>query len=271
MLIAEFGSKHNGSTSRYSDRDLLIVSNDWNRIKYNKSYYESLGFSVTSFHTSKALYLAKEGSLFFKHIIDQSHVISDHSCILGALYNNWTPKKDYEHEIESNIDLLELINYLPKSKYYANYTVDLVIISIRNILIRMLAKTGKYVFDWENLAKTAFKYGYISYNDMALITHARGIKNRYRSGVYDAISDHVVNGLISILNSIQNKKMKVRFITHKQILSLPDQFNNGSYKQLKALEAICCLYSYSPSMKQYMKLVKDPNYTCGAKALTKHS
>ncbi|EIF8949692.1 hypothetical protein LF048_003362 [Vibrio cholerae] len=271
MLVAEFGSRHNGYASCYSDRDLLIVSSDWSRINFAKNYYSNIGFSVTSFHTSKAKYLAKNGSLFFKHVIDESVLISDSSGIYRELNDSWKPQSNYNREIESNIDLLEMINYMPKSKYTANYVVDMLVISVRNILIRQIAETGRYIFDWETLARVAFEYGYISYSDIALISYSRKVKNRYRMGVYDNVSHHIINGLISILNSVQNESFKLRFLSNKSILSLPERFDNGSYKQLKALEAICCLYSFDPSLMPYMELVKDPNYACATSALTNAS
>ncbi len=271
MLIAEFGSKHNGCASHYSDRDLLIVSNDWEKINSLKNYYKNIGFSVTSFHTDKANYLAKQGSLFFKHVIDESVLIYDDLNTYNQLSNNWSPKNNYNGEIESNVDLLELVRFVPQSKYSNNYLLDMLIISIRNILIRRIAESGEYVFDWENIAKVAFKYGCITYRDIEIISLSRKLKNRYRMGIYDEISRGLIDGLLSILNSLQREKIKLNYAKKNELLFLPDRFNNGSYKQLKALEAICCYYSFSPSMNHYIELVKDPNYVCATRALTNKS
>ncbi|MGO2207468.1 MAG: hypothetical protein ACTH4R_13410, partial [Staphylococcus xylosus] len=194
MLIAEFGSKHNGCASRYSDRDLLLVSNDWEKINVLKGYYKKTGFSVTPFHIDKAKFLSKNGSLFFKHIIDESVVISDKNDIYQDLSATWTPKRNYSLEIESNVDLLEILHFAPKSKFSINYLLDLMVTSIRNILIRRLAETGKYIFSWENVVRVSFEHGYITYNDIMIISYSRRLKNRYRIGVYDYIPQHLIDG-----------------------------------------------------------------------------
>ncbi|MGE6189086.1 hypothetical protein ACLHZ7_20565, partial [Aeromonas salmonicida] len=166
MLIAEFGSKHNGLHNVYSDKDLLIISDDWEQIKKAANHYTNCGFSISTFHLDRALYLTKKGSLFFKHIIDESVVLYDGNKHLNSISHHWNARSNYNDEIESNLELLEILNYAPKCKYSNNYIADILIISIRNILIRKIASHGIYVFDWMGISKNALSLRYISLCDI---------------------------------------------------------------------------------------------------------
>ncbi|WP_426010735.1 hypothetical protein [Aeromonas salmonicida] len=269
MLIAEFGSKHNGLHNVYSDKDLLIISDDWEQIKKAANHYTNCGFSISTFHLDRALYLTKKGSLFFKHIIDESVVLYDGNKHLNSISHHWNARSNYTDEIESNLELLEILNYAPKCKYSNNYIADILIISIRNILIRKIASHGIYVFDWMGISKNALSLRYISLCDITLILYSRNLKNRYRSGYYDDIPRCVIEQLVSLTSRISNNKISYRFVEDKQILSMPERLNNGSYKQLRALEALCCLYSFDPKMGKYLELIKKPNYFCNTNAIHK--
>ncbi|MEE9704904.1 hypothetical protein [Aeromonas veronii] len=269
MLIAEFGSKHNGLHNLYSDKDLLIISDNWKNIKQAAKLYNDHGFSISTFHLDRALYLTKKGSLFFKHIIDESVVLYDNSQIFNSISHNWNARENYNNEIESNLELLEILNYAPKCKYANNYLADILIISIRNILIRKIASHGIYVFDWTGISKHALSLCYISLYDIKLILYSRNLKNRYRTGHYDNIPLSVIEQLVSLTCRISNNRISYRFVNDRQVLSMPEQLGDGSYKQLRALEALCCLYSFDPKMGKYINLIKKPNYSCSTNAINK--
>lgn len=269
MLIAEFGSKHNGLHNLYSDKDLLIVSDNWGSIKQAVNHYSNFGFSISTFHLDRALYLTKKGSLFFKHIINESVVLSDNNQVFNSISQNWNARDNYTDEIESNLELLEIINYAPKCRYSNNYLADILIISIRNILIRKIASHGIYVFDWIGISRNALFLRYISLFDIDLILYSRHLKNRYRAGCYDDVPLCVIDSLVSLMSRISNNKMAYRFVEDRQILLMPERFSDGSYKQLRAIEALCCLYSFDPKMKRYIETVKNPNYFCATNAINK--
>ncbi|HCQ7407220.1 TPA: hypothetical protein OL778_004630, partial [Escherichia coli] len=65
----------------------------------------------------KAIYLANTGSLFLKHVIDEGKVIAGDVDIYEKVRSLWQAKNDYQYEIDSNIDIIELLYFLPENKY----------------------------------------------------------------------------------------------------------------------------------------------------------
>ena len=75
-------------------------------------------------------------------------MVSDENNFKSKIFNSWVPRDHYNDEIESNLALLEIFKSIPNNKYAQNLINDILIISIRNILIRRIAEYGEYVFGW---------------------------------------------------------------------------------------------------------------------------
>lgn len=268
MLIAEFGSRHNGKRQLNSDRDLLIVGSNWQEISSAKKQYLSRGYSISCFKNDKAEYLSRHGSLFFKHIIDECVVLSDKDNLKDNISSLWSPRNNYQEEIESNLDLLELFKSTPNNKYSHNFINDLLIISIRNILIRRLAEQGEYVFGWENIFIKAIKHGLITNNDACYLKISRQLKNAYRESLFYAIDNSFIATLLEISSKVFKVKIKLGKENKKEILGFPDYYKDGTYMQLRALELMCSYYSFDKSLASYIELVKNPSYSCSTNALT---
>jgi len=271
VLVAEFGSRYNGIQDMYSDKDLLIVGTEWSNITEYSLRYELSGYSVSPFLESRALYLSSQGSLFFKHIINESSVICDKHKFLKKIKNTWEPRHNYNSEIESNIELLELLKYKPKTIHSLNFVNDLLIISIRNILIRKIAEQGQYVFGWDQIFKTSVRLGFLKERDIEVLKISKKLKNAYRSNVYLNISGSFIDEVLNIGSYILNQKLKIGRENEKQVLKSPETYQENSYKQLRALEFLCSHYSFDKSLSGYIKLIKKPNYTCSTKSLTSAS
>ena len=65
--IAHFGSSLRNDFDKYSDKDLLIVAEDWATVNKLKANYQNQGWSVSTYTYSKLEYLSKQGNLFVKH------------------------------------------------------------------------------------------------------------------------------------------------------------------------------------------------------------
>lgn len=261
MIALEYGSKHNGIVSRYSDRDLLLIHKENEYVKDEKIKLQLQGYDITMMSEKKAIHLAKSGSLFIKHIIDEAKIISGNSDSYRAIGNAWNHRQDYQPEIDSNVDILELLCYLPMNKYSLLFANDLIITTIRNVSIRMLAGDGKYIFSWEEIFNNLHNRCLINSYDVKLLLLSRRIKNAYRTKIFYDIDVPFVMALNGILLKILGSRVIIGFCSNKKyILSLPDRFIERSYKQLRAYEIICSFYQYSNDIREMANLVSKPSY-----------
>lgn len=261
MIAIEYGSRHNGVSSRYSDRDLLLIHNDWLYTKGEKRKYQLLGYDVTVMNEQKAIYLATAGSLFLKHIIDEGKVISGDFDIYDKVSFLWKAKNDYQYEIESNIEVLELLGMLPGNKFSLLFANDLLITSIRNISIRKFAAQGIYVFAWEEIFKQLYYHGWINQAEIRMLLLSRKLKNAYRLKMYYDVEFSHISALIDILKKITKFDSRLRFCNRKStILGLPDKFSERSYKQLRAYEVVCSFYHFRADITHVANMVANPSY-----------
>ncbi|EOK6217917.1 TPA: hypothetical protein ORR83_002875 [Escherichia coli] len=261
MIAIEYGSRHNGILSCYSDRDLLLIYNSWKYTKEDKKRYQLLGYDVTVMSEKKAIYLANTGSLFLKHVIDEGKVIAGDVDIYEKVRSLWQAKNDYQYEIDSNIDIIELLYFLPENKYSLLFVNDLLITSIRNISIRRFAAEGVYIFAWEEIFKWLCLHGLINKKEVRILLYSRKLKNAYRLKMYYKVELSFINALIEIAKKIIKFNGRLRFCNHKStILSLPDKFQERSYKQLRAYEVVCSFYQFRKDIMDIASMVSNPSY-----------
>ncbi|WP_161952896.1 hypothetical protein, partial [Escherichia coli] len=124
------------------------------------------------------------GSLFLKHVIDEGKVIAGDVDIYEKVRSLWQAKNDYQYEIDSNIDIIELLYFLPENKYSLLFVNDLLITSIGNISIRRFAAEGVYIFAWEEIFKWLCLHGLINKKEVRILLYSRKLKNAYRLKMY---------------------------------------------------------------------------------------
>ncbi|EBQ9656867.1 hypothetical protein XF56_002926 [Salmonella enterica subsp. enterica serovar Java] len=261
MIAIEYGSRHNGVVSRYSDRDLLLIHHGWKYAKGEKRKFQLLGYDVTVMNEQKAMYLANAGSLFLKHVIDEGKVISGDVDIYEKVGFLWKAKNDYQYEIDSNIDILELLETLPENKFSLLFVNDLLITSIRNISIRKFAAQGIYVFDWEGIFNQLYNHGWINKGEVKVLLCARKLKNAYRLKMYYDIEFSFISTLMKIAKKIIKFHCRLKFCNRKStILGLPEKFQERSYKQLRAYEVVCSFYQFRDDVSDIASMVSNPSY-----------
>ena len=258
-----FGSNPRGDFDLSSDNDALLISNSWGNVSRKIHMYEKAGFDITFFPFNKAKYLIKSGSLFFKHIKDEGQLIEGNINDSVEFLSNWKAKNSYQDEVDENIDLLELLRYLPKNHKSNLIANDIISISIRNIIIRRLAEVGVYSFSWDTIIDNAINHGFINSEQKNFIKTARLYKNMYRNGNSITISDDFINEVIMILNSLVKNDICIDRIGESLIKQKLNKLEAYSYKWLRLTEIISSLYSTKDSSEElaYLrKLYKNPNY-----------
>lgn len=261
-LVIEFGSKHHGCTDHYSDRDALLVYDSPDLVRAQRLELVRKGFSVTTLSYSAAHHLAKTGSLFARHVFFEGKPNEGHEAAIHNFKNAWTPSRRYAWEIESNMELLSVLDFTPASWESRATVVDILICSVRNVLIRKIAIRGDYYFSWPDIIGRSLRLGLIRKSDCRLILYARRLKNAYRARFIPKVSIPFLNALEDLCKRVIDPKRKIIRGTHREITSLPERYQEGSYAQLRAIELLCSHYSFDSSMARYTATTKDPNYFC---------
>ncbi|MBA3015240.1 MAG: hypothetical protein FP815_09850 [Desulfobulbaceae bacterium] len=262
MLAVEFGSRKRGDFNISSDKDMLLVGSCLQEPFKEKVKRKEDGHSVTCMTIDKAKYMVNHGSLFFKHILDEGQLVEGSKEEFSGIIEGWEPAPNYQKEINGNVELLEILSFIPKTAKGVLAATDIATISIRNILIRKLASLGLYVFSWEQVSSAAVNFNYIDINEKNILLHARHIKNYYRQGCDIQLSIYFLERLLGILSKILGTKTGFNFCDKKEILRLHEKCTDGSYKQLRAIELLCAYYGFESSPPEFIYWIRDPNYFC---------
>ena len=259
-LIVEFGSKHHGCLDRYSDRDLMLFYDSASSIKQKKEYYEKKGYSVSICSIKSAQYQASKGSLFLRHVAFEGSLVQGDSVELDSITKRWTAAPSYNNEIESNIELLSTLRHVPNNMYGNCVVNDILICSIRNVLIRRLANDGCYAFSWRDIMKEALDRGWLGPDDIKPLLLARRFKNAYRNRMLPNIANALIEHLESISRSMIDPVRTISRKVQKPRVSIADTYSDGSYSQLRAIELLCAHYQFSSSVKRLRLATSDPSY-----------
>ncbi len=258
--LIEFGSRRHGCYDIFSDKDIYLLCSSLSNIAHEKDRLINQGYSVTVSTQSRAEYLASKGSLFIRHVFYEGIVIGGSSEKASAIKNRWVSSPSYEKEIEENTELLSVLESIPSTKESLAVVNDIIVCSIRNVLIRKLANIGIFVFSWKDVLSHSNMHNFIANQDVKIIYRARRYKNMYRSGIYPLIETSFLCAIEDLLRRVIDRDRKVKFGSHREILAAPEKLIEGSYSQLRAIELLCSHYQFHKSMKKYSMLAKDPAY-----------
>ena len=268
MITVEFGSRMRGDYDASSDRDLLIIGDRWPQLIEASSDMRWRGYSISRFTYDRATYLISTGSLFFKHIAEEGTLVEGSAVDFQELLGAWKPASNYRQEIEENVDLLDLLEFMPRSLFGLSVAVDIIFTALRSVLIRELAGEGFYLFSWTDILEKAELMGWIIPSDKSLFLRARRLKNSYRRGQNPRI-DGVFFNLFSqaALRALRTKRQP-QWADRGVIYKLPDRFPDNSYKQLRALELLCGEFNCDDSIGHIRQWVKEPSYFCSGRIPT---
>lgn len=259
--IIEFGSRRHGCHDYFSDKDVYVLYGPEDNIAKEKNTLERQGYSVTTSTRSRAEYLSASGSLFVRHVFFEGAVIGGSGEDMVNIKNLWCSASCYDREIGENVEMLAILETVPSTRESLATVNDIIICSLRNVLIRKLANKGVFVFSWKDVLAQSEKYNFINETDVNIMYQARRYKNAYRSGlVSKKINSSFLSSLEEINKKVVDKKRKIQTGNHKTILATPEKMAEGSYSQLRAIELLCSHYHFPENMKRYSMLVKDPAY-----------
>lgn len=256
--IAIFGSSLRPNYDKYSDKDLLIVSNSYSTLNELKNTYEQDGFSISTYTYKKLKYLSDKGSLFVQHLKSESNILTDYKGLLTNILESHKEHQPSSEQIKESIDFFDFLKNIPDSKIGYAWFCDCFYVGIRNYLILKSAESKNYRFSFLNLLSDLLKSETINNEDFEILRQLRVLKKNYRERVYDELpSKDYINALIKVghkLNllpetnyqSIDNyttillKYVKTKGRNHYFKLRLVEIFYLLSGKRLQEIDKIIC-------------------------------
>ena len=183
---ALFGSAARGDNDIFSDRDLLVVSDNAVALRKMKSNYDSVGWSCTGYSWSRLQRAADQGSLFVQHLKQESRVLSDPSDRLAHLLAQYSTKNSYKRESNSAASLVgNLMQHLPQCDAGPMWALDVLSVGFRSLAVATLADNGIYAFSNSGMIDGLTRIGIASKEDGPRLDGLRRFKSLYRKGVID--------------------------------------------------------------------------------------
>ena len=149
--VAIFGSSLRADFDKYSDRDLLIVAENYETLNRLKEEYSNENWSISFYTYSKLEYLSKNGSLFIKHLRNESKILLDKNDRFSSIIDNYKPKEDFKNEIQNSLNYFKIIEYIPNSSLGFAWYCDCLFVGLRNFLVFENAQNGIFEFSFIKL------------------------------------------------------------------------------------------------------------------------
>jgi hypothetical protein len=277
--IAIFGSSLRPNFDKYSDKDLLIVSNSYTKLNELKNIYEQDGYSVSTYSYDKLKYLSSKGSLFVQHLKTESKILTDYKGVLTDILENHKEHQPSSEQIKESIDFFNFLENIPDNKIGYAWFCDCYYVGIRNYLILKSAESKNYGFSFPYLLSDLLNAKNINNEDFETLRQLRVIKKNYREGIYDELpSKDYIDVLIKVghkLNLLPNtnyqnidnyttillKYLKARDTNHYFKLRLVEIYYLLSGQRLKELDKIICnpqMYAMKFKNNEFViKLISD--------------
>lgn len=185
--VAIFGSSLRADFDKYSDRDLLIVAEDYKTLGKLKEEYSNGNWSISFYTYSKLEYLSKNGSLFIKHLQNESKILLDNNNCFNSILANYKPKEDYKNEIQDSVHYFKILENIPNSSLGFAWYCDCLFVGLRNYLVFKNAQNGIFEFSFIKLLNILKSQGKISFDDINILRELRVIKRNYRTGILNEL------------------------------------------------------------------------------------
>ena len=254
--IALFGSVARGDNDAFSDRDLLIVSENDSVLRDMKTRYESFNWSCTAYSWSRLQRAADQGSLFVQHLKQEAVILRDPNERLSHLFALYSPKASYKSESEGAASLIgTLMEHLPLCEVGPMWALDVLSVGFRSLAVAKLADEGIYAFSNLDLIKGLARIGVISGENGPQISALRQFKSLYRQGTIDKrVNWSDVFDQIRLIDRLFSLQMSSRCVGTLDILELalantkPGRSDSYWYTRCRRIES--ALWMLNPQQSQ---------------------
>lgn len=180
--ICIFGSIARSSSDELSDKDVLIVADEFERRDLLARVWQSKGWNVSMYSPRRILKMKEVGSLFLQHIKLEGRMVVDRNDWLQHLLDSSKVKDSYREDAESSIKLALPIERFSSSDLLSNrlLVADISYVSIRNLGICRAADRGEFIFDYYDVVDSLRETCHLSDEETALMRSFREGKSAYR-------------------------------------------------------------------------------------------
>ena len=196
--FAIFGSTARGDDDAFSDRDLLIVSDDETSLREMKYKYDALGWSCTAYSWTRLQHAADYGSLFVQHLKQESRILFDPSDRLIQLLDTYSVNASYKHVWTAAASMVgELTGHLPRCDVGPMWALDVLSVGFRSLAVAKLADHGIHTFSNTGIIEGLTQTGMLKSKDEQQLSSLRSFKSLYRRGLidtranWDFVLDHI--------------------------------------------------------------------------------
>lgn len=260
--IAIFGSSLRTDFDKYSDKDLLIVAEDYKSLEKLKASYSKDNWSISSYTYSKLEYLSKSGSLFIKHLQMESQIITDFNGRLKWILDDFNEKSNYKKDIEYCLNYFDILKLVPNTPFGWAWFCDSFYVGLRNYLVFKNAEKKIFEFSFIKLLNNLKESGNITSSDVKILKELRVVKRNYREEVIDELpSMNFIQKIIPIAKSIGIlEKVLIVDSSHFQKIIEKDIFRKqyNAYQRLRLIEGYYC--SQEVNIPELKRIISNPQF-----------
>ena len=178
--VAFYGSMVRGDQDQFSDKDVLLVSDDESALSRGRLSLSALGYSCACYNWTKLELLANRRALFIQHLKQETRIIVDRDNRFQSLLANYSPASVYSTQIDAARTLVSLTQYFPDTPRGIGWALDVLTIGFRNLAILTLANEGNYVFSFAGLVSGVRRMGLVGPQSEQSLLSLRMYKSHFR-------------------------------------------------------------------------------------------
>lgn len=187
--LAAFGSWARGDIDAFSDRDLLVVSDDaWERDRVAVRAFRR-GMDVSCYTWSGLQAAAQRGDLFVDHLARESAILHDPGDRLRETLTSFRQRSSYGRVQQDGQDLFSLLEMVPSGSAGFGWAYDVLFVAFRTVAIPRLACEGVSTYASDDVARRFARICDLGSKLVKTIRRARRAKKLYRSGCGDLSLD----------------------------------------------------------------------------------
>lgn len=230
-----FGSVARSTADAISDKDILIVADDFQRRTELAGNWKEKGWSVSAYSSNRLRAVIKSGSLFAQHIKHEGIILTDREGWLKSTLQSALPKPTYQDDARNSSFLALPIERFQDDCLISDQLIaaDLAFVCVRNYGINRLAEDNELVFDFTKIVEKISYLNYLGSAETELLLGLRAGKSAYRK----QDQKYRTSGTVGDIKSVLGKLLPHRRLKTISNLSPVRNLATG-YTSLRDLEAL---------------------------------
>lgn len=260
--IIKFGSQLNSNFDKYSDKDLLIVTDSSKYLSVLYETYSSQGWSVSGYTYSKLKYLSNKGSLFISHLKNDSEIIFDYKNKFKEILDSHQIEKDFKREIKDSKDYFDILKNVPDNQLGYAWFADCFYVGLRNYLIFKNAERNIFEFSYLKIIELLKLDCLITEKEYAQLRELRVVKFNYRENILDELpSKSFILLLMNIARKLElfdNSNFIKSMLFEGLTLDYIKDSNLNGYQRLRLIEGIYC--AKEVNIPEVKRIISNPQF-----------